>query len=54
MEHEEYVERFRGSAMKRAKLVGLKRNAAALKQQPTNNYSPSAGEKELSSSVDSD
>ena len=31
MEHEEYVERFRGSAMKRTKLAGLKRNAKALK-----------------------
>jgi len=31
MEHEQYVPRFRGSAMKRAKLGGLKRNAAALK-----------------------
>jgi epoxyqueuosine reductase len=30
MAHEEYVERFRGSAMKRTKLSGLKRNAAAL------------------------
>jgi hypothetical protein len=30
MTHEEYVERFRGSAMKRTKLSGLKRNAAAL------------------------
>jgi epoxyqueuosine reductase len=30
MGHEEYVERFRGSAMKRAKLAGLKRNTAAL------------------------
>jgi epoxyqueuosine reductase len=29
MEHEEYVERFRRSAMKRTKLAGLKRNAAA-------------------------
>jgi epoxyqueuosine reductase len=29
MEHEEYVERFRKSAMKRTKLSGLKRNAAA-------------------------
>jgi epoxyqueuosine reductase len=28
--HEEYAERFRGSAMKRAKLSGLKRNAQAL------------------------
>lgn len=27
MEHEEYAERFRGSAMKRTKLAGLKRNA---------------------------
>jgi len=32
MSHEEYVERFRGSAMKRTKLGGLKRNAAALLQ----------------------
>jgi epoxyqueuosine reductase len=32
MEHDAYVERFRGSAMKRTKLAGLKRNAAALKQ----------------------
>jgi len=32
MEHEEYVERFRKSAVKRAKLGGLKRNAAALKR----------------------
>jgi epoxyqueuosine reductase len=32
MEHEEYVERFRRSAMKRTKLGGLKRNAAALKK----------------------
>ena len=31
MEHGEYVERFRGSAMKRAKLSGLKRNANALR-----------------------
>jgi len=30
MEHEVYVERFRGSAMKRTKLSGLKRNAKAL------------------------
>jgi hypothetical protein len=30
MEHAGYVERFRGSAMKRTKLAGLKRNAAAL------------------------
>ncbi len=30
MEHDEYVERFRGSAIKRAKLSGLKRNASAL------------------------
>ena len=31
MDHEGYVERFRRSAMKRTKLAGLKRNAAALK-----------------------
>ena len=31
MEHEEYVERFRKSAMKRTKLTGLKRNAEALR-----------------------
>jgi len=30
MQHDEYVERFRGSAMKRTKLSGLKRNAAAI------------------------
>lgn len=30
MEHDEYVVRFRGSATKRAKLAGLKRNASAL------------------------
>jgi epoxyqueuosine reductase len=30
MTHESYVERFRGSAMKRAKLSGLQRNASAL------------------------
>ena len=30
MEHEEYVDRFRRSAMKRTKLAGLKRNAKAL------------------------
>lgn len=33
MEHDEYVERFRGSAMKRAKLAGLKRNAKYLSKQ---------------------
>ena len=32
MEHAQYVERFRGSAMKRTKLSGLKRNAAALQK----------------------
>lgn len=32
MEHESYVERFRKSSIKRAKLPGLKRNAAALKR----------------------
>lgn len=31
MDHADYVERFRGSAIKRAKLAGLKRNAKALK-----------------------
>jgi epoxyqueuosine reductase len=31
MTHEEYVQRFRGSAMKRTKLAGLQRNALALK-----------------------
>lgn len=33
MTHEEYVERFRRSAIKRTKLTGLKRNAAALKSK---------------------
>jgi epoxyqueuosine reductase len=33
MTHENYVERFRGSAMKRAKLSGLQRNAKALGPQ---------------------
>ena len=33
MEHEEYVERFRGSAIKRTKLAGLKRNAKHLKDR---------------------
>jgi epoxyqueuosine reductase len=37
MEHEEYVERFRGSAMKRTKLNGLKRNAKALLELTTEN-----------------
>lgn len=35
MEHDEYVERFRRSPMKRAKLAGLKRNAAALAKEKT-------------------
>ena len=35
MEHPEYVERFRKSAMKRTKLTGLKRHAEALKRQST-------------------
>ncbi|MFN6962518.1 MAG: tRNA epoxyqueuosine(34) reductase QueG [Pyrinomonadaceae bacterium] len=33
MEHPEYAERFRRSAIKRAKLTGLKRNAAALSKK---------------------
>lgn len=33
MEHEEYAARFRRSPMKRTKLAGLKRNAAALRKQ---------------------
>jgi epoxyqueuosine reductase len=36
MEHEEYVERFRRSAIKRTKLTGLKRNASALERQNRN------------------
>ncbi len=41
MNHESYIERFRGSAIKRTKLTGLKRNAAALSdyQLNTKNYS---------------
>lgn len=34
LDHESYVERFRGSAMKRAKLSGLQRNARALLSDP--------------------
>ncbi|HEY2847269.1 MAG TPA: tRNA epoxyqueuosine(34) reductase QueG [Pyrinomonadaceae bacterium] len=33
MDHDAYVTRFRGSAMKRAKLAGLKRNASALRNE---------------------
>lgn len=33
MSHEDYVERFRGSAIKRAKLSGIKRNARALEDE---------------------
>ena len=33
MDHDQYVERFRKSAIKRAKLTGLKRNAAALSEE---------------------
>lgn len=36
MEHDQYVPRFRGSAIKRTKLTGLKRNGAALKTQNYN------------------
>ena len=36
MEHDQYVERFRKSAIKRAKLAGLKRNAHALTEEPGN------------------
>ena len=39
MEHEEYVERFRGSAIKRTKLTGLKRNARALLEISATNSS---------------
>ena len=35
MTHEEYVTRFRRSAIKRTKLTGLKRNANALRSRPT-------------------
>ncbi|MEO6051001.1 MAG: tRNA epoxyqueuosine(34) reductase QueG [Pyrinomonadaceae bacterium] len=33
MDHDDYLERFRRSAMKRTKLTGLKRNAAALRSR---------------------
>jgi hypothetical protein len=38
--HESYVARYRGSAMKRAKLAGLQRNARALKKEPVNLENP--------------
>jgi epoxyqueuosine reductase len=44
MSHENYVERYRGSAMKRAKLPGLQRNAKALGAQAS---PPAAVEKKL-------
>lgn len=44
MEHAEYVERFRGSAMKRAKLSGLKRNAKTLKEQTAGRELPATEE----------
>jgi epoxyqueuosine reductase len=37
MQHKAYVERFRGSAMKRAKLSGLQRNARALEASKKSN-----------------
>ncbi|MBK9215147.1 MAG: tRNA epoxyqueuosine(34) reductase QueG [Chloracidobacterium sp.] len=41
LEHDEYVNRFRHSAIKRAKLSGLKRNAAALNEkEPVLNREP--------------
>jgi len=38
---ESYAARFRGSAMKRAKLAGLQRNARALRENSTTNSSAS-------------
>ena len=46
MSHGEYVERFRGSAIKRTKLNGLKRNSAALQKHSTADNSQSTEEME--------
>jgi len=40
MSHDDYAERFRGSAMKRAKLSGLQRNAEALLEKSRAGASP--------------
>ncbi|HJS51683.1 MAG TPA: tRNA epoxyqueuosine(34) reductase QueG [Pyrinomonadaceae bacterium] len=53
MTHEEYVERFRGSAMKRTKLSGLKRNAGALRELSTPRYQLSTEENTSPDSVNS-
>ena len=43
MSHEDYVQRFRGSAMKRAKLSGLQRNARALQDETFARQTKSGG-----------